>query len=123
MSDWETDGEEDQPRASRAELPPTEWYSWKTAGSSQASGSRPVGEEKEERRGGNRWGSRPASARQSGTLEYRARGRGGGGGGGGNNKQRLGSLPLCFPLDNALVGTLIGKRRLLLLFAAFVVNN
>ncbi|XP_039202517.1 probable ATP-dependent RNA helicase DDX43 [Crotalus tigris] len=107
MSDWETDGEEDQPRASHTPLPPTEWYSLKTAGSSQAAGTRAVGEDKEERGGGNRWGSRPASARQSGTLEYRARGRGGGGGGGG--KQRLGSLPLCFPLDNALVGTLIGR--------------
>ncbi|XP_034287791.1 probable ATP-dependent RNA helicase DDX43 [Pantherophis guttatus] len=105
MSDWDTDGEEDQPRASHTKLPPSEWYSLGTAGSS----TRPVGKEKEERRGGNRWGSRPPSARQSGTLEYRARGGGRGGGGGGGGRQRPGSPPLCFPLDNALVGTVIGR--------------
>ncbi|XP_058032239.1 probable ATP-dependent RNA helicase DDX43 [Ahaetulla prasina] len=105
MSDWETDGEEDQPRASQTKLPPSEWYSLGSGGSSQALGTRPVGKEKERRGGGNRWCSRPAFARQSGTLEYRARGGGGRGGG----RHRPGSPPLCFPLDNALVGTVIGR--------------
>ncbi|XP_063147190.1 probable ATP-dependent RNA helicase DDX43 [Candoia aspera] len=107
MSDWEADSDEDEPRASSAKPPLSEWRSG-LAGPSRALGTRPVDEDKEERGGGKRWGSRPASARepwQSRALEYRARGpfRGGGG------RQRVGSLPLCFHLDNALIGTLIGR--------------
>ncbi|KAG8124116.1 hypothetical protein E2320_019420 [Naja naja] len=41
MSDWETDGEEDQSRASHTKLPPTEWYSLATAVSSQPLDTRP----------------------------------------------------------------------------------
>ncbi|XP_025022975.1 probable ATP-dependent RNA helicase DDX43, partial [Python bivittatus] len=106
MSDWEADSDEGEPCVSPAKPPLSESRS-ETAGPSRALGTRPVGEDKEGRGDGKRWGSRPASARepwQSGTLEYRARGSFRGGG-----RRRVESLPLCFHLDNALVGTLIGR--------------
>ncbi|XP_053237237.1 probable ATP-dependent RNA helicase DDX43 [Podarcis raffonei] len=106
MSDWEAESEEDEACQAPAKPSPAEWRPVMA----RASGKRgSAGKDDEEERGGGgrKWGSRPAPSRepwQSGPLEYRARGpfRGAG-------RERAGSPPLCFHLDNSLVGTLIGR--------------
>ncbi|XP_062981871.1 probable ATP-dependent RNA helicase DDX43 [Elgaria multicarinata webbii] len=109
MSDWEADSDEDEPGRTASKPSLVEWRP-ATAPLPPACRNRATGEDKEERGGvgvGSKWGSRPASDReswQSGPLEYRARGSFRGG-----ERERASSPPLCFHLDNALVGTLIGR--------------
>lgn len=94
MSDWEEDGEEDGP--------PTHLPKWRPAAARPQACGNPT------ERGGRKWGSRPAPAQESwrsGPLEYRPRRSRRGA----EDRERPGSPPLSFHLDNALVGTLIGS--------------
>ncbi|XP_061479112.1 probable ATP-dependent RNA helicase DDX43 isoform X2 [Rhineura floridana] len=109
MSDWDAESDEDEPCEALTKPSLVEWRPATTrADPLKASGSRgSMAKEPEGRGGGRKWGSRPASARepwQSGPLEYRARGSFKGG-----DRKSAGSPPLCFHLDNALVGILIGR--------------
>ncbi|XP_077162848.1 putative ATP-dependent RNA helicase DDX43 isoform X1 [Paroedura picta] len=108
MSDWEADSDEDGPHGATPEpsraLPA--WCSVTDAASPAACGNRAVAEDKE-RGDGWKGRSRQAVAREpwrSGPLEYRARRSPGGRGAEGARPP-----PLCFRLDNALVGSLIGR--------------
>ncbi|KAJ6665841.1 hypothetical protein lerEdw1_001313 [Lerista edwardsae] len=103
MSDWEEDGEEDGPRGAPTE-PSPHLPKWSPA----AAATRPQACGNPTERGGRKWGSRPAPAREpwcSGPLEYRPRSSMRGAA----DRERAGSPPLSFRLDNALVGTLIGR--------------
>ncbi|XP_060091975.1 probable ATP-dependent RNA helicase DDX43 isoform X1 [Heteronotia binoei] len=109
MSDWEADSDEDGPH--RAAPQPSRaspvWGSATEAASPEVCGNRVAGEDKKDRGDGWKGRSRLVAARepwQSRPLEYRARRSPGGRG-----RERAGSPPLCFHLDNALVGTLIGR--------------
>ncbi|XP_042318577.1 probable ATP-dependent RNA helicase DDX43 isoform X2 [Sceloporus undulatus] len=91
MSDWEeSGGDGGEPRGRGTPRRPS-LAEWRPRSST-------AGEEGG--RGRKRGSSRPSEARGS----WRA-----GGGGGGGGWEDAGSLPLCFSLDNALVGTLIGR--------------
>nr|XP_056712700.1 probable ATP-dependent RNA helicase DDX43 [Euleptes europaea] len=109
MSDWEADSEEDGPGGA-APKPSRALPAWRPATEAASAGvceNRAAGGDKKER--GDGWKGRPRQglARepwQSGPLEYRARGSPGGRG-----RESARSPPLCFHLDNALVGTVIGR--------------
>ncbi|XP_066478803.1 probable ATP-dependent RNA helicase DDX43 [Tiliqua scincoides] len=96
MSDWEEDGDDDgSRRVSAKPSPPLRERGPAGAPPPWAEG------------GGRPRGSRPGPAREpwrSGPLEYRPRGPRRGTG-----RERPGSPPLSFRLENALVGTLIGR--------------
>uniref|UniRef100_A0A6J0T3K2 RNA helicase n=2 Tax=Pogona vitticeps TaxID=103695 RepID=A0A6J0T3K2_9SAUR len=108
MSDWEAENEEEEPSGTATKRTLVQWRPTTTTLPVRAGGNPAAVEDEEERAGGRkREPPRRTSAReswQSGPLEYRARGSFRG-----SDRESSGSSPLCFQLDNALVGTLIGR--------------
>ncbi|XP_074844975.1 putative ATP-dependent RNA helicase DDX43 [Carettochelys insculpta] len=114
MSDWEADSDEESRAGSRSPAPPLpEWQPLPApahgrrspappgGGGGRSGGSAPWGQEGPARRGGG-WGRKDGSppGQLRAPREYRARGP---------DRDWGSGVPLCFHLDNAVVGALIGR--------------